>query len=146
MHPIRRFAEWSFVLALTVAPVCAQSPREPLAEGRSSLGPGGRTAWLERVQAARARYEAFTARARLSLHPRIVEPGLAPARTSILGDPTLRRGDVVVTSEGLMVFRGARRFPYTPADFDPVASPAAAGANHGAELIELQRAHEQGKR
>ncbi|MBV9065533.1 MAG: hypothetical protein JO004_07180, partial [Methylobacteriaceae bacterium] len=87
MHPIRRFAEWSIVLTLTVAPVYAQSSREPVAEGRSSLGPGGRAAWLERVEAARARYEAFATKARLALHPRIVEPGLPPARTSILDDP-----------------------------------------------------------
>lgn len=116
-------------------------------EGRSSLAPTGRTAWLQRVEEARARYEAFGARARLAIHPKVTEPGVAPARTGILDDPTLRRGDVIVTSEGLMVFRGARRFPYTPSDFDPVpSSPAAAGARHAPELIELQRAHEQGKR
>jgi hypothetical protein len=74
------------------------------------------------------------------------EPGLAPGPTNILDDPTLRRGDVVVTSDGLMVFRGSRRFPYTADDFDPITSPATAGARHAPELIELQRAHEQSKR
>jgi hypothetical protein len=44
-----------------------------------------------------------------------------------------------------MIFRGARRFPYTAGDFDPVASPVAAGARHAPELIELQRAHERGR-
>jgi hypothetical protein len=154
VRSIRRSAEstlvglcqWFFVLALAVAPAFAQSASDPVYEGRSSLGPAGRTAWLERVEAARARYEAFAAQARLALHPKIAEPGAAPGRTNILDDPTLRRGDVVVTSDGLMVFRGARRLPYSSADFDPVASPAAARASHGPELIELQRAHEQGKR
>lgn len=115
-------------------------------EGRSSLGPANRAAWLERVEQARSRYEAFAARARVAVHPNVIEPGVAPTRTGILDDPTLRRGDVIVTSEGLMIFRGARRFPYTPGDFDAVALPGAAGARHAPELIELQRAHERGKR
>jgi hypothetical protein len=134
------------VVALMLGPAFAQSASQPVYEGRSSLGPANRTAWLERVEQARARYETFAAQARLSLRPKIIEPGVAPRRTSILDDPTLRRGDVVVTSEGLMVFRGSRRFPYTQGDFDPVASPAAVRARHGPELIELQRAHQQGKR
>jgi hypothetical protein len=114
-------------------------------EGRSSLGPANRAAWLERVEQARARYEAFAARGRLAIHPNLIPPGVAPTRTGILDDPTLRRGDVIVTSEGLMIFRDARRFPYTAGDFDPVASPVAAGARHAPELIELQRAHERGR-
>jgi hypothetical protein len=136
----------ALLLALMVDPAFAESGRGPLSEGRSSLGPASRAAWLQRVEQARTRYEAFVAQARLSIHPRVREPGIAPGRTYILDDPTLRRGDVVVTSDGLMVFRGSRRFPYTSDDFDPVASPATAGARHAPELIELQRAHEQGKR
>jgi hypothetical protein len=154
MRPIRRsaqsilarFCRCSCVSALAIAPALAQSPSEAIREGRSSLGAANRAAWLDRVEQSRARYEAFAARARLAIHPAIIEPGVAPTRTGILDDPTLRRGDVIVTSEGLMVFRGGRRFPYTPADFDPVISPAAAGVRHAPELIELQRAHEQGKR
>jgi hypothetical protein len=133
-------------VALMIGSAFAQSASQPVYEGRSSLGPANRTAWLERVEQARARYETFAAQARLSIRPKVIEPGVAPRRTSILDDPTLRRGDVVVTSEGLMVFRGSRRFPYTHGDFDPVASPAAVRARHAPELIELQRAHQQGKR
>jgi hypothetical protein len=136
------------VVALMISPAFAQSTSQPVYEGRSSLGPANRTAWLERVEQARAHYETFAAQARLSMRRRVIEPGVAPPprATGILDDPTLRRGDVVVTSDGLMVFRGSRRFPYTHRDFDPVVSPAAVGARHAPELIELQRAHEQGKR
>ena len=144
VSPLARVCQWLALCVLVHAPAFAQSTGEPLREGRSSLDP--RTAWLERVELARSRYEAFATRARLALHPTVKEPGVAPTRTSILDDPTLRRGDVVVTSEGLLVFRGARRFPYTPADFDPVVAPAAAGVRHASELIELQRVHDQGKR
>jgi hypothetical protein len=127
------------------AEVLAQSASQPVREGRSALEPAGRTAWLERVEQARRRYEAFAAQARLSIHLNVREPGAPPPRTGFLDDPTLRRGDVVVTPEGLMVFRGSRRFPYTHADFDAVRTPAAARANDAPELIELQRAHERWK-
>jgi hypothetical protein len=124
----------------------AQKASAPIFEGRSSLGSGSRAAWLQRVDLARTRYEAFAAQARLSIHPKVIEPGIAPRRTGLLNDPTLRRGDVVVTSDGLMVFRGSRRFPYTYGDFDPVRSPAASSASHAPELIELQRAHDLRRR
>jgi hypothetical protein len=143
---LARFCRCSCLAALSIAPALAQSPNGAMREGRSSLGPANRAAWLDRVEQARSRYEAFATRARLAIHPKVIEPGVAPTRTGILDDPTLRRGDVIVTSEGLMIFRGARRFPYTPGDFDPVASREAVGARHAPELIELQRAHERGNR
>jgi hypothetical protein len=142
-----RLAWWCSLLTLMAGPTFAQPAGQPLYEGRSSLGPPSRAAWLERVERARARYEAFAAGARLAIHPKVIEPGVAaPRSTGFLDDPTLRRGDVVVTSDGLMVFRGSRGLPHTFGDFDPVRSPAAAAARHAPELIELQRAHELGKR
>ena len=144
MLPIKGFAWAVLVQALVLAPAFAQPGSQPTYEGRSSLGPANRAAWLERVEQARARYEAFAAQARLAIHPKVIEPGLPPPprATGILDDPTLRRGDVVVTSDGLMVYRGSRRFPHSFSDFDPVPSPAAGAAGHAPELIELQRAHE----
>jgi hypothetical protein len=142
-----RFTHVILVQALFAVPACAQSGG--LFEGRSSLGPPSRVAWLERVERAKARYEDFATRARLAIHPRMIEPGAAPPRapfgsaTSVLDDPTLRRDDVVVTPEGLMVFRGSPGLPHAPGDFVPVA---AARTGHAPELIELQRAHELGKR
>jgi hypothetical protein len=133
------------ISALIVAPVFAQPATQPLHEGRSSLRPGSRAAWLERVERARARYEAFALQARLAIHPRVIEPGAPPPprATGIFDDPTLRRGDVVVTPEGLLVFRGSH-LPRSLSDFAPITS--AAPVRHAPELIELQRAHEFGKR
>jgi hypothetical protein len=133
-------------LVFAIGQALAQASSEPVVEGRSSLGSGGRAAWLARVEEAKARYEAFVAQARLSINPRVIEPGLAPPPpASFFEDTTLRRGDVVVTPDGLMVFRGSKRFPYASRDFDPVRSPAAVRATHAPELIELQRVHERGK-
>lgn len=154
MFPLRRFARatpprvarWFCACALVAGPAIAQSASGPVYEGRSSLGPSSRAAWIERVDRARAGYEAFAAAARLALHPKVIEPGVAPRPSGFLDDPTLRRGDVIVTSQGLMVFRGSTRFPRTFGDFDPVRSPAASAAGHAPELIELQRAHERGTR
>jgi hypothetical protein len=137
VHPIRNSRKAFLATLCGVLPylafavgALAQASGEPVVEGRSSLGYGGRAAWL----------------ARLSIHPRVIEPGIAPARpASFFDDTTLRRGDVVVTPDGLMVFRGSKRFPYASSDFDSVRSPAAVRATHAPELIELQRAHERGK-
>jgi hypothetical protein len=146
----KRFAHAIFAQALLLTPALSQSG--PLHEGRSSLGPShlaSRAAWLARVEAAKARYEAFATRARLAVHPRVIEPGVPPPQptagtaASVFDDPTLRPGDVVVTSEGLRVFRGAPGASHLPGDFVPVA---AAKTRHAPELIELQRALELGKR
>jgi hypothetical protein len=154
VHPIRKSRKAFLaglgcalpLFAFVIGPTIAQTASPHILEGRSSLGPGGRAAWLTRVEEAKARYEAFAVQARLSIHPRLIEPGVAPARpASFLEDATLRRGDVVVTPDGLMLFRGSKRFPYASSDFDPVRSPAAARATHAPELIELQRIHERGK-
>lgn len=137
------------VLSVAIWPVSAQISDPPVREGRSALQPGNRSAWLERVEQARARYLAFATQGRLSIHQKTIEPRpstpLARPSTGFLDDATLRRGDVVVTPAGLMVFRGSARFPFSYDDFDSVGSPAAVGARHGPELIELQRVHDINK-
>ena len=58
---------------------------------------------------------------------RMIPPNAyAPARTSegpvaldIQSDPTLRPGDIVVTKNGVMVFRGSKQVPYQTSDFIP---------------------------
>jgi len=154
VHPIRKprkallatFGGTLPYLVFAVGQALGQAGGEPVVEGRSSLGSGGRAAWLARVEEAKARYEAFAAQARLAISPRAVEPDLGPARpASFFEDTTLRRGDVVVTPDGLMIFRGSKRFPYASGDFDPVGSPGGVRATHAPELIELQRVHGQGR-
>lgn len=46
-----------------------------------------------------------------------------PARvvSDIMEDDSLRRGDIVMTSEGLRVFTGSTRTPHSPADFEALS-------------------------
>lgn len=37
-----------------------------------------------------------------------------------LGDPTLRKGDIVATRDGLMQFNGRESYEHSPSDFAPV--------------------------
>ena len=74
--------------------------------------------------------------------PEKVEPppmGAGPLGP-FLNDPTLRSGDVVVTSEGLMVFRGGGGSRHSPRDF---ASLAKAGSKNS-QLTAIERANRRG--
>ena len=74
--------------------------------------------------------------------PEKVEPppmGAGPLGP-FLNDPTLRSGDVVVTSEGLMVFRGRGGSRHSPRDF---ASLARAGSKNS-QLAAIERANRRG--
>jgi hypothetical protein len=42
-------------------------------------------------------------------------------RYEVLRDPTLRKGDIVMTPNGFMVFAGAKQTPYAPSDFTALA-------------------------
>ena len=57
-----------------------------------------------------------------------------------LNDPTLRAGDVVVTTEGLMVYRGGGGSRHSPRDF---ASLARAGSKNS-QLAAIERANRRG--
>ena len=75
--------------------------------------------------------------------PEKVEPppmGAGPLGP-FLNDPTLRAGDVVVTTEGLMVYRGWGGSRHSPRDF---ASLARAGAKNS-QLAAIERANRRGK-
>ena len=74
--------------------------------------------------------------------PEKVEPppmGAGPLGP-FLNDPTLRAGDVVVTSEGLMVYRGGGGSRHSPRDF---ASLAKAGSKNS-QLAAIERANRRG--
>ena len=75
--------------------------------------------------------------------PEKVEPppvGAGPLGP-FLNDPTLRSGDVVVTTEGLMVYRGGGGSRHSPRDF---ASLAKAGSKNS-QLAAIERANRRGK-
>jgi hypothetical protein len=44
-------------------------------------------------------------------------------------DPTLERGDIIVSHAGGGVFKGARATPYRPSDFTPVSNLAKVSAD-----------------
>jgi len=58
-----------------------------------------------------------------------------------LNDPTLRSGDVVVTTEGLMVYRGRGGSRHSPRDF---ASLAKSGSRNS-QLAAIERANRRGR-
>jgi hypothetical protein len=65
-----------------------------------------------------------------------VTPGSPPP--SPLLDRTMRRGDALMTQAGIRVFRGASRYPYLVADFQPLARSA--DVAHRTELQAIDRA------
>jgi hypothetical protein len=56
-----------------------------------------------------------------------------------LNDPTLRAGDVVVTTKGFMMFRGEERQSHRETDFVSIAHASGLAANKK-KLISLERA------
>lgn len=87
----------------------------------SAERPDAQLAWRLRVEAAKRRYQAFAARAESKISGRA--PQLAPSRASfeplpdVLDDPTLRYNDMVVTRDGVLVFRGSAGVRHSTADF-----------------------------
>jgi Protein of unknown function (DUF2865) len=57
----------------------------------------------------------------------------------LLRDPTLRKGDIVVTPNGFMVFAGAKQMPYAPGDFTALAG-ATLPSDRRSALMAMQQA------
>ncbi len=148
----------SALLMAAPAPAMAQNFFEALFGGfqpqAAAYGPSARGAsrtWPGREQGLRpgegqgyGRSRTVVSRAiEESGKPDKVEPppvGAGPLGP-FLNDPTLRSGDVVVTSEGLMVFRGGGGSRHSPRDF---ASLAKAGSRTG-QLAAIERANRRGQ-
>lgn len=73
--------------------------------------------------------------------PPEVMPG--PLR-QFLRDPTLRRGDVVATSKGLMVFRGPGGARHSERDFVALSNASGFTAGNKANLVALERTLKRG--
>jgi hypothetical protein len=58
--------------------------------------------------------------------------------SALLGDPTLRKGDMVMTTGGIRVFRGGSVAPYGSTDFLNIAQSSLPRAEHD-ELIAIDR-------
>ena len=147
-----------FMLAATLlmaAPAPAQAQNffeqlfggfQPQAAAYAPTSRGPSRSWPRREQGLRPAdgqgYGRSTRTFEESGKPEKVEPppvGAGPLGP-FLNDPTLRSGDVVVTSEGLMVFRGGGRSRHSPRDF---ASLAKAGSKTG-QLAAIERANRRG--
>jgi len=152
-HPWAIFMLAFALLMAAPAPAMAQNFFEALFGGfqpqASAYAPTSRgvsRTWPRREQGLRPvdgqGYGRSTRAFEESGKPDKVEPppvGAGPLGP-FLNDPTLRSGDVVVTTEGLMVFRGRGGSRHSPRDF---ASLARAGSKTG-QLAAIERANRRG--
>ncbi|WP_018265103.1 DUF2865 domain-containing protein [Methylosinus sp. LW4] len=60
-------------------------------------------------------------------------------------DPTLRRGDAVMTTHGVEIFHGASRYPYSKNDFRPLARSPDLDEPVRRRLAALERASKHGR-
>ncbi|MBG0811450.1 hypothetical protein IY145_19035 [Methylosinus sp. H3A] len=100
--------------------------------------------WLRRIDEARERYDAFASRV-VADFDHAVETH-APREVARLDDPTLRRGDIVVTATGPMMFKGSSKSVYDLSDFEPVGEAHARRSEHRAALLDILRAPALGGR
>jgi len=59
---------------------------------------------------------------------------------SSLNDPTLRKGDLIVTSKGFLVFQGAKTRPVTPSDFVALSQAPSLPKDLRAALVAMESA------
>lgn len=64
---------------------------------------------------------------------------------AIYNDPTLRRGDAVMTAQGVEVFHGGGRYPYTRNDFRPLSQTRDVPNSMRRKLAALERAIRPGR-
>lgn len=77
--------------------------------------------------------------------PKYTPPEVLPGPLGqFLRDPTLRRGDVVATSRGLMVFRGEGGARHSERDFTPLSGAKNFAAGNRADLAALESALKRG--
>jgi hypothetical protein len=81
--------------------------------------------WQRRVQDARRRSEEFVASARTqTADPLPTDKDDAEAADQrAMNDPSLRRGDIIATSKGFLVFVGRDGEEHQPGDFLPASKP-----------------------
>jgi hypothetical protein len=112
-------------------PRSAGAPRSTPAKLCSSLCPAAETriysgvsGTIERAVASNGRRysdldKAFVYRERLVPDCACTKTGTGTATLDAETDPTLREGDIVVTENGPVVFKGATRWPFKSTDFAP---------------------------
>ncbi|WP_156967835.1 hypothetical protein [Methylosinus sp. PW1] len=98
-----------------------------------------RAQWLQQIAEARQRYDAFASLMVADLDRMAVSR--AEREDAHLDDPTLRRGDIVVTATGLLMFKGSSKFVPDLSDFEPIGEARARRSDHAATLLDILRAH-----
>ncbi|MBV8850546.1 MAG: hypothetical protein JOZ16_13290 [Methylobacteriaceae bacterium] len=98
----------------------------------------------ESMYAAPSRSKKHIAHIRIS-RPKTIAHADLPQKgpVTIYNDRTLRRGDSVMTAQGLRVFRGAGHFPYHPADFVALAQASSFVSGNKKQLRDVQLAFER---
>ena len=119
--------------ALLVA--CLMLAPPSLAQAPEAVSDADLTAeqWQQRVQDARRRSEEFvsSARSRRSSDPPATEREDAEAADQrAMNDPSLRRGDIIATSKGFLVFNGNDGEARRPDDFSPAPNLRHAPQSH----------------
>lgn len=118
-------------------PLSDQAAREePLAIDPQTLIT--RSEWKQRVEEARARARDFLAKARAGLikpHHRTDEERASEASDAAMNDQSLRQGDIVSTTNGLVVYTGRSDADPKPGDFIPVPPQTVVAPGHrGVEM------------
>lgn len=111
-----------------LAPAAAEATRDDDA----------RVEWLLRIDEARERYDAFATRV-VADRERAVETRDA-RQDARLDDPTLRKGDIIVTQTGLLMFEGSDKIAPDISDFAPIGEARARRSEHSATLLGILRA------
>lgn len=111
-----------------LAPAAAEATRDEDA----------RAEWLLRIDEARERYDAFATRV-VADRERAVETRDA-RQNARLDDPTLRKGDIIVTQTGLLMFEGSDKITPDISDFEPIGEARARRSEHSATLLGILRA------
>ncbi|WP_157926063.1 MULTISPECIES: DUF2865 domain-containing protein [Methylosinus] len=68
-----------------------------------------------------------------------------PPASALYHDPTLRRGDAVMTAHGVEVFHGGGRYPFTANDFRPLSQTRDVPEGMRRKLVALDRASVRGR-
>jgi hypothetical protein len=78
------------------------------------------------------------------VRPKVIAHADLPQKgpVTIYNDRTLRRGDSVMTAQGLRVFKGASHFPYHPSDFVSLSQASSFVAGNKKQLRDVQLAFE----
>ena len=150
-------------LALTAMTILATVHRASAEDGLggflSSIFGGGASQQATAPVAAPASYEPSPAYGRpyvrfshafrggpltIRLHKAVPKVGVAqvptkPEKVSIFEDRTLKRGDAVMTADGIRVFAGSASWPYTKADFVDLATAKNLSKDTAKVLAEVDR-------